>query len=79
MKKLSLAAALTAAILMSLAGCGTKTATPTPSANVPEVSETPAIPSPDMSALVSPETTGTPSPVPSPMASESGGANSPAA
>lgn len=79
MKKLSLAAALTAAALMTLAGCGKKTTVPTPSANVPEVSETPAIESPDMSALVSPETTGTPSPMPSPAASAAAGESTPAA
>ena len=79
MRKLSYIVALTAAAVVTLAGWGTKTPTPTPSANVPEVSETPAIQSPDMSALVSPDTTGTPSPIPSAATSEATGANSPAA
>lgn len=76
MKKLSFAVAVTAAALTVFTGCGKKTATPTPSANVPVVSETPAIESPDMSALVSPETTITASPVPSPITSTPA-ANSP--
>ena len=79
MNKIRYADALTAAALLTFAGCGQKTATPTPSANVPEVSETPAIQSPDTSALVSPEVSVMPSPVTSPAASTGTATSSPAA
>lgn len=79
MKKIRYTVVLTAAAVMALAGCGKKAETPTPSANVPVVSETPAIESPDMSALVSPMTSEAASPAPSPAAGTETGSRSPAA
>ena len=72
MKRFVRAAVLSAAVAATLlAGCGPKTATPTPSANVPVVSESPAIESPDISALVSPVVSAMPSTSPAPSADTS--------
>ena len=69
MKKMRFAVALTAAAMLAFTGCGKTTTTPTPSANVPVVSESPAIQSPNMSALASPVTSMGQAVVPSPTAS----------
>ena len=68
-KVLRSAVLLAAAIALLLTGCGNKVATPTPNANVPVVSETPAIQSPDMSALVSTAPSTMPTSTPSPTVS----------
>lgn len=69
MKKFNCAVAITMAAVLAFAGCGKKTATPTVSANVPVVSETPAIETPNVSALVSPTPSTVVTPEPSPVTS----------
>ncbi len=69
MKKLNCAAAVFAVAVMVFSGCGKKAAVPTATANVPIVSETPAIPSPDVSALVSPSASTVVTPETSPVTS----------
>lgn len=69
MKKLNCAVAVLAAAVMVFSGCGKKTVVPTATANVPVVSETPAIQSPDLSPLVSPSATAVVTPETSPVTS----------
>lgn len=69
MKKCNCIVAVTMAAVLVFAGCGKQTATPTATANVPVVSETPAIESPDVSALVSPSASVVVTPETTPAAS----------
>jgi len=64
MKKISAIFSLVLLLLAMLGGCKSNDTTPAVSPNVPIVSESPAIPSPDMSA--SPDVTETVSPSASP-------------